>query len=152
MLLLLSGIGIYKLHLVSLVLKEPQSDAVELKPWMTTFDFLNDLLLCSLPVYYEAYRNPKRSCLSIPVTIIINTTMTTTMCSWAQSHDSFDKRHCKKSSQSLTVFACGITIRNLILIKPHSGLHIRSIRINHNYVSLKRVCRPNSRFSLVCSL
>ena len=64
MLLLLSGIGMYKLHLVSLVLKEPQSDAVELKPWMTTFDLLNDLLLCFFPVYYEAYRNPKRSCLS----------------------------------------------------------------------------------------
>ena len=37
MLLLLSGIGV-EVASVSLVLKEPQSDAVELKPWMTVAD------------------------------------------------------------------------------------------------------------------
>ena len=46
MLLLLSGIGV-EVASVSLVLKEPQSDAVELKSWMTISD-----LYCILTVKF----------------------------------------------------------------------------------------------------
>ena len=46
MLLLLSGIGV-EVASVSLVLKESQSDAVELKPWMTISD-----LYCRLTVKF----------------------------------------------------------------------------------------------------
>ena len=45
MMLLVSGIGV-EVSSVSLVLKEPQSDAVELKPWMTIFDFYCRLTHC----------------------------------------------------------------------------------------------------------
>ena len=47
MMLLLSGIGV-EVASVLLVLKEPQSDAVELKPWMTIFD-----LYCSQVYTYS---------------------------------------------------------------------------------------------------
>ena len=46
MLLLLSGIGV-EIASVSLVLKEPQGDAEELKPWMTISD-----LYCRLTVKF----------------------------------------------------------------------------------------------------
>jgi len=55
MLLLLSGIGV-EVASVSLVLKESQSHAVELKPWMTIAD-----LYCRLTVkfvHFQSMTNP----------------------------------------------------------------------------------------------
>ena len=94
MLSLLSGIGVKVASAVSLVLKESQlqSDAVELKPWMTianlycrltvkfihiqsmtnpsTSSLLTVMLSASLNVYtmalytkLQSARNPKRSCI-----------------------------------------------------------------------------------------
>ena len=60
MLLVLSGIGV-EVASVSLVLKEPQSDAVELKPWMTVTD-----LYCRLTVKFihiQSMTNPSTSSL-----------------------------------------------------------------------------------------
>ena len=48
MFLLLSGIGVeVALSLTGVMLKEPQSDAIELKPWMTISD-----LYCRLTVKF----------------------------------------------------------------------------------------------------
>ena len=58
MLLLLSGIGV-EVASVSVVLKDSQSDAVELKPWMTIADFY-----CRLTVKFihiQSMTNPSTS-------------------------------------------------------------------------------------------
>ena len=52
MVLLLSGIGVEVVS-VSLVLKESQSDAVELKPWMTTSDLYCRLTVKFIHMGYE---------------------------------------------------------------------------------------------------
>ena len=61
MLLLLSEIGV-EVASVSVVLKESQSDAVELKPWMTIADLYCRLTVKLIYIHIQSMTNPSTSC------------------------------------------------------------------------------------------